>query len=86
MVPVNLIQGEEQMLRRGIEEVEAVGEGILQVPLTSLSFAARPCCPSPACGWYAPALWQCRPAARTLWRAAHSCPEEPPAASIGTVT
>lgn len=59
-------------------------KGKLPVPFTSRSFAARTCCPSPACGWCVPALWQSRPAARTLWHAARSCPEEPPAALTST--
>lgn len=82
MVPVSLVQEEGETFRerrRGTKEIEKRG-----VPLTSLSFAARPCCPSPACGWCVPALWPSRPAARTLWRAARSCPGGPPAASTGT--
>lgn len=53
--------------------------------LTSQSFAARTCCSSPDCGWCVPALWQCRPAVRRLWRAARSCHARLPAALTGTV-
>lgn len=68
------------------EEQDGAAEGGHHPLLTSGFSAGRPCCPSPDCDWSSPALWPSRPAAHTLWRAARSCPGEPPAAWTGTDT
>lgn len=52
--------------------------------LTHESSAGQPYSPAPASGWSAPGLGLSGPAARTLWRAVHSCAAACPAAWLGT--
>lgn len=82
--PLTWSRGREDKILRQRQTKEGASREV-HVLLTSLSFAVRPCCPSPACGWCFQALWLSHPAARTLWHAAHSFHVEHPAALRGTM-